>query len=479
MIPVASISNPENRIRTGRFGGHPLKLLAMLLAIVVSQTGCGKPDASTGSPPTSPTVTVARPLVLPIVEWDEYIGRLDAIDSVEIRSRVSGYLESTHFDEGQMVGRGDLLAVIDARPFEAKLGAAKAMEREADARLIEARSKLKQAQAERADSRAQLSLADNRYRRARSLQESRAMSREELDVRESEQLQARAAVEAANAQIESANAGIATAQASIATAKANVRAAQLEVDYTRIRAPISGRISRRYVTNGNLIEGGNSLSTLLTTIVSTNPIHCYFDADEQAFLKYNRLSREGKRESSRDVKNPVFMRLVDEEGFPHQGHMDFVDNRIDPNTGTMRGRAIFPNDESMLTPGLFADVRLPGSGRYDAVLIPDSAIGSDQNEKFVYLVVAGEEQSQVVERRSIDPGPIAKGLRVVRSGLDGSERVVTRGLQRIFPGAAVEASEETISPSADDSLPDNYTPVPPEQWLSRKASETTAENASK
>lgn len=468
--PTDLINRPQRRSKIyyppKRFDMKQILICAVLLLATMTLTGgCSQDSASSVPPPQPPAkVTITKPVVLPIVEWDQYTGRLDAIDSVEVRSRVSGYLQSTHFDEGQIVNAGDLLAIIDPRPFEAELSAAKSGIQEANARLAESRSMLRQAQAEQADAEAKLALANSRVDRTRNLVQSRAMSDEELDVRRSEKLQATAALEAAKAQIETAKAGIATAIAAIESAKAVVEAAQLNVQYTQIRAPINGRISRRMVTPGNLISGGSALSTLLTTIVSTNPIHCYFDANEQAFLKYARLSREGKRESSRDVKNPVYMRLIDENGFPHLGHMDFVDNQIDPNTGTMRGRAIFPNDDSTLTPGLFAEVRLPGSGRYDAVLIPDSAVGSDQSEKFVYVV---DTENKII-RKPIELGPIAKGLRVIRSGLDGSESIVTRGLQRIFPGSIVEPTSEEINVAKDGDLPDDYQPVPPERWLSRR-----------
>lgn len=445
---------------------HTRSCLLLATASICFAGGC-QPTASSDTPPAAnPSVSVARPLTAPVVEWDEYVGRLEAIEFIEVRARVSGYLESIHFAEGQLVKEGDLLLVIDPRPFEAELNSSLARLEEANAKLAESQALLKQAEAEKADAEAQLTLADKRLDRAILLGRSNAISEEDVDVRQSEQLQATAAIEAANAQVESAKAGIASSKASIQTAQADVRSAELNVTYTQVRSPIDGRISRRYVTQGNLIGGGSQSSTLLTTIVSINPIHCYFDADEQAFLKYLRLSREGTRESSRDVKNPVYMRLVDEQGFPHLGHMDFVDNRIDPNTGTMRGRAIFPNDDNTLTPGLFAEVRLPGSGRYEAVLIPDSAIGSDQSEKFVYVV--GEDNT--IERRRIELGPIAKGLRVIRSGLDGSETIVTRGLQRVFPGVAVTPSEEIVEASTDGDLPDAYEPVPPEAWLSKRPS---------
>lgn len=450
------------------FGVVSAGWLAATLALTIA-VGC-QPASQSSAPPPAAAVTVAKPVVMPIVEWDEYTGRLEAIDTVEVRARVSGYLESTHFNEGQTVERGDLLAIIDPRPFEAELHAAEARLAEANARGSEAESILRQAEAERADAQAQVTLANSRLNRARSLIQSRAISQEELDVRNSEQLQATAAIEAANATIESAKAGIATATAAVETARANIETATLNLEYTRIRAPVTGRISRRYVTEGNLISGGSNLSTLLTTIVSMSPIHCYFDANELAFLKYVRLSRQGKRASSRDVKNPVYVALVDETGFPHTGHMDFVDNRIDPNTGTMRGRAILANDDGLLTPGLFVKLRLPGSGRYDAVLIPDSAVGSDQTNKYVYVIAEDGSVTQV----PVTLGPLSHGLRIVREGLDGSEKIVTRGLQRIFPGVKVEATDETIQPTPDEGLPDDYEPVAKEDWLSDEPAQVPA-----
>lgn len=446
----------------------PLSVAVGLICICVPLAGCkSKSQESAPQPPTP--VTVAQPVVLPIVEWDEYTGRLDAIDSVEIRARVSGYLKSIHFDEGVPVQPGDLLAIIDPRPFEAALSSARAQLKEAEAKKSESEAMRRQAEAVKADSEAQLTLANQRLDRAEKLARSNAIAQEELDERASEKLQAEAALEASKAAIESAIAAIATADAGIETASANVDSAELDLSYTEIRAPIAGVISRRYVTEGNLISGGSALSTLLTTIVSVNPIHVYFDADEQAFLKYVRLSREGKRESSRDAKNPVYLRLIDETGFPHLGHMDFVDNQIDPNTGTIRGRAIFPNDDNSLTPGLFAEVRLPGSGRYEAVLIPDSAVGADQSERYVYVV----DDDNTVVRKRVELGPMNKGLRVIRSGIDGTEMVVTRGLQRVFPGSKVDPKVETIEPSAetDGGLPDDYQPVPPEDWINRDSSQ--------
>ncbi|HUQ70991.1 MAG TPA: efflux RND transporter periplasmic adaptor subunit, partial [Planctomycetaceae bacterium] len=239
--------------------------------------------------------------------------------------------------------------------------------------------------------------------------------------------------------------------------------AQLNLEYTEVRAPVTGRISSRLVTEGNLIVGGTGQPTLLTTIVSLDPIYCVFDADEQSFLKYNRLMREGKRPSSRDVKNPVYVGLADEpHQYPHQGHMDFVDNRLDAETGTLRGRAILPNKDLSLTPGLFARLRLPGSGRYDAILIPDLAVGTDQSEKYVFVI----DEQDTIRRQAVELGPIVRGLRIVRTGLDGSEQIVLRGLQRVQPGVVVQAKPETIV-MKDDGLPLDAEPLPPENWLTR------------
>ncbi|QGJ71550.1 Toluene efflux pump periplasmic linker protein TtgG [Planctomycetales bacterium 10988] len=441
----------------------PIGLLMLGLLLTLGITGCQESKAAPESPVEAPAVevSVAKPVRTPIVEWDEYTGRFDAIDSVEVRSRVSGYLQSIHFEEGEEVKEGNLLIIIDPRPFVAELNGANAREKEANARLKESQAMLEQAKAEKAQADAQVSLAERQLKRAEQLEARDAISEEEIDVRSTAVLDAKAQQENAKAMIASAEAGIATANAAIETAKSDVETAKLNLNYTQIRAPITGLISRRYVTPGNLISGGSNESTLLTTIVSMNPIHCYFDANEQAFLKYVRLSQQGKRQSSRDVKNPVYVSLIDEKGFPHKGHMDFVDNRIDPNTGTMRGRAILPNDDKVLVPGLFGKVRLPGSGRYEAVLIPDSSVGSDQSEKFVYTVNEKEE----VERKTVALGPLVHGLRVIRDGLDGSEMLITRGLQRVFPGSKVTPIEESIEMETEEGLPDDYQPVPKEEWL--------------
>ena len=437
-----------------------LKTLILFVALV-PVWGCDEEESAPSKPPP-PTVTVAEVVSMPIVEWDQYTGRLDSIENVEVRARVSGYLESTHFEEGQIVSRGDLLAIIDPRPFEAALTAADASYKEAEARIRESEALLRQNEVLRTEAQTQLLVAKKRYERAKALAAGNAASEEILDTRAAEELTAAASVEGAEAQIESAKAAIATAEAAREIARAEMQTAQLNLQYTRVRAPIDGRISRRMVTQGNLISGGSEQSALLTTIVSVRPIHVYFDANEAEFLKYVRLAKAGKRESSRDVKNPIYLALLDEDGYPHRGHMDFVDNRVDPNTGTMRGRAILANEDGLLTPGLFAQVRLPGSGRYDAVLIPDSAVGSDQSDKFVFVV----DQQKQIKRRVVDLGPISHGLRIVRDGLNPGDTIVLNGLQLVRDGQTVQTESGVIEVESGD-LPDQYVPVPREQWLSR------------
>ena len=425
-------------------------------------------------------MTVAAPITKQIVEWDAYTGRLEAVNLVEIRARVSGYLQSVHFDEGEIVDVGDLLIIIDPRPFEAELSAAKAKVRQSDSRLLQARAMLNEAKARRLQSDAQLNLAEVRYRRTKQLSERNASSQEEVDEREAELLQAKADIESVNASISSAEAAIATAEAEIELAKAGVETAELNLQYTQIRSPVKGRISRKEVTEGNLIAGGTATSSLLTTITSMQPIFCVFDATEQDVLKYVRLAASGQRESSRVVKNPAYLGLADEEGFPHHGHIDFVDNRFDTSTASMRARCVFSNEDELMVPGMFARIRIPGCASHRAVLIPDSAIGTDQSSQYVVVVV-----DSVVERRAIKTGPIVDGLRVIREGLNGDETVVIEGLLQSLrvigeteafddsvlaagelpPLARVITVEGTIE-AIEDGLPDDYQPVPKEEWIS-------------
>ena len=373
---------------------------AFLASLCLLLAACG---SSAPPPPEPPKVTVAQPLVRQVTDWDEYTGRLAAVESVEIRARVSGYLQSVHFQDGALVERGDLLFVIDPRPYQAALD---------------------EARADLTRSRVRLELAANDLDRAQRLFASRAISEEELDARTKEKREADAALEAA---------------------QAAEKASALNLEFSRIRAPISGRIGRRLVTVGNLVKGEGNDATLLTTLVSVDPIHAYFTADERSFLRYTRLAERGIRPSSRDAANPVLLQLADEEGFPHEGTMDFVDNQVDRTTGTMQGRAIFPNPHGVLTPGLFGRIKLLGEGPYDALIVPDEAIGTDQAQRLVYVV----GPDNVVVPRPVTLGRSLGTLRIIRSGLEPTDRVVINGLMRIRPGAAVTPVDGTIPEPAD------------------------------
>jgi multidrug efflux system membrane fusion protein len=378
-------------------------LLCVPLAGGLLLSACQQQQAS-APPPPPPKVTVSQPVVREVTEWDEYTGRIEAVESVEVRARVSGYLQSVHFTDGAIVKKGTLLFVIDPRPYQAELNRAKASLEQAIARYDRTQKD---------------------FTRAQQLIKSRAVSQEEVDTRGADQREAQEAVQAARAAVESA---------------------QLNVEFTQVRAPISGRISREFVTVGNLINGGSADSTLLTRIVSLDPIYCYFDVDERSYLRYARLWRDEQRSSPREVKIPVQLGLANETGFPHQGQLDFVDNRLDPNTGTMTGRAIFSNPDLALFPGLFARVRMPGSGRYEALMIPDEAVGTDQTQRFAFVV----NDQDIVEYRKVELGPIINGLRVIRNGLRPEEWVIVSGVQRVRTGAKVDPQKQ--EPPEDQAL---------------------------
>ena len=362
-------------------------------ALILSVTGCKKQKAQAAPPP--PAVSVIHPVERKIVEWDEYIGRLESPETVELRARVSGYLEKVHFKEGKEVKKGDLLFTIDQRPYQAEFDHA-------------------EAEYQRASS--QTELAKNDSERAKRLIGTKAISEEDYDTKLKTYL---------------------AAQATEKSAKATLQSAKLNLEFTEIRAPISGRISRAVVTEGNLISSGvaGSGATLLTTIVSLDPLYLYGDADERAILKYLRLRREGTRVSARDETIPAEMALADESGFPHKGYIDFVDNRIDPTTGTLQARGVFSNADHSLSPGFFGRIRIPGSGKYQALLIPDRALASDQAQKFVYVV----NPEKKVEYRPVKTGPTIDGLRVVKEGLKPGEQIIVEGLLRVRPGVLVDA----------------------------------------
>ncbi len=368
----------------------------MLLALACLPGACTSHPAA----PPAPKVKVVQPLLREITEWDEFTARLDAVESVEVRPRVGGYLETVHFREGAIVHKGDLLFSIDRRPYAA----------------VE-----KRAEADRAIANSRLDLARKNQGRAGGLLASHAISQEESDVRQSNLRQAEASVQEADAAVE---------------------AAKLDVEFTQVMAPVTGRVGRKLVTEGNLITGGvGSQGTLLTTIVSLDPIYVYFEADEGSFLKYVRLARQGQRPSSREFKTAVHVGLADEKGFPREGVMDFVDNQIDRGTGTILGRAVLVNPDLSLVPGLFARLRLPGSGQYKATLLPDEAIASDQSQKYVFVV----DQDGKTQYRPVTIGPLVDGLRVVREGVTAGDWVVVAGLQRARPGLPVDAQKEAIS----------------------------------
>ncbi|WP_145314168.1 efflux RND transporter periplasmic adaptor subunit [Gimesia fumaroli] len=453
-LPPGGIATLKSHLKS-----RQLRSTVLLCCFCISLFGCSQQPTAPAQQ-ALPTVTVAKPVTKQIVEWDAYTGRLEAVDFVEIRARVSGYLQSTHFDEGQIVDKGDLLFIIDPRPYQAELNGAQATLSQSKSQLVLANAKLEEAKAQHQQSEAQLGLSTAQLKRARSLKVKNVTTQDELDQQEAAYLQAKADFEASQAGISSAKATIETAMAVIEAAKAEIEAAQLNLDYTQIYAPVSGRISRKHVTEGNLINGGTTNSSLLTTITSVKPIYCNFDANEQDVLKYIRQAQAGKRASSREAKNPVFLGLVDEAGFPHKGHMDFVDNRFDADTASMRARCVFPNTDQVLFPGMFARIRIPGSASYKAVLIPDSAVGTDQSAQYVYLVA-----DSVVQRRIVKLGPIVDGLRVVREGLKGDETLIIEGLLQARPEMKVQTQEGVIE-VVEDGLPDDYEPLPPEQWIS-------------
>jgi RND family efflux transporter MFP subunit len=320
---------------------------------------------------------------------------------VEVRARVSGYLQSVHFKDGAMVNAGDLLFVIDPRPYRAEVERAKAAQNQAETHL---------------------EWMQNDLARADRLLKSKAISEEEADSRGKAKREAEAALQSTRAALDMA---------------------KLNLEYTQVTAPITGRIGRKLITEGNLVNGNQGQATLLTTIVSVDPVYCYFDPYEHSILKYQKLAREGKEMSLRDGQVVCELELANETGFPHKGVLDFVDNRVDSATGTLRLRGIFPNPapDYLLQPGFFARVRVPGSGKYPALLIPDQAVGTDQDEKFVYVV----NDQDAVEHKRIQMGPVMDGLRVVRAGLSSNDWVVVNGLMSIRAGVKVRPERSSVA----------------------------------
>jgi multidrug efflux system membrane fusion protein len=402
-MELSPTERSEPSTRSVVFDIRSLRGLGPLVVVfALTLSGCGEkppPQAASGPLP----VTVAQPTKRTVTDWDEFTGRFEAVEEVQVRARVGGFVTSVEFRDGAFVGTGDLLYVIDARPFEA-------VAEQADGQL--------------ADARAKGELAKRELDRGLTLVQTSAVSESVVDQR-------RQALQAAKA---------AEMQASGA-----LKAAQLNIEFTHVIAPIGGRVSRHLVSVGNLVQGSDAGGgTLLTSIVSLDPIYIYFDMDEATYLKNNRLYFEGKRPSSRENANPVQVTLVGETKPSHDGKVNFLDNRLDVSTGTLRGRAVIPNKDFSILPGQFGRVRLIGSAPYEALLLPDTAIATDQSRKIVFVV----KEDDTVEARPVILGPLDEGLRVVREGLKAEDRVIVDGLQRVRVGAKVSPHAAPAAPAA-------------------------------
>ena len=354
--------------------------------ILVQLAGCSRGETATPTAAApAPSATVATVVSRQISDFDEFTGRFEAVERVEIRPRVSGYIATVNFVQGREVAKGDVLFVIDPRPYEAEL---------------------KQAQAQLAQTRSQLTLATSEQDRANKLLGAHAISREELESRD--------------AALSQANANVAGAQAAVDTAALNL-------SFTRVTAPITGVVSRAEITAGNLVTGGQ---TLLTTVVSVDPIYVSFQGDEQGFLNFMNYARKG---GEAEITHPVFVGLANEEGYPHQGAIAFVDNEIDAATGTVRVRGRLENHDRQFTPGMFARVKITSAKTFPALLINDSAVGTDQGLKYVLRVGA----DNTIEYRQVKLGPVVDGLQVVREGLNVGDTIVVNGLQHVRPGMTI------------------------------------------
>ncbi|HAU80056.1 MAG TPA: efflux transporter periplasmic adaptor subunit [Stenotrophomonas sp.] len=392
---MTSNSSPHRFTRRLTMAGVSILAAAVL-------TACSGSHAEEAGMPPPPSVSAAPVLVKQVSQWDDFSGRVEAVESVELRPRVSGYIDKVNYVEGQEVKKGDVLFTIDARSYRAELD-------RATAELNRART---QAQVSRSE-------AD----RARRLSDQQAISTETWEQRRAVSEQALAQVQAAQAAVD---------------------AARLNMEFTQVRAPINGRAGRAMVTAGNLVTAGDSAS-VLTTVVSLDKVHVYFDADEGTFLRYAQMARKGERPSERDSELPVKVGLSGETGYPHEGKVDFLDNQVTRSTGTIRVRALLDNADRAFTPGLFARVQLLGSGQFQAMLIDDKAVLTDQDRKFVYVV----DKDNKAQRRDIELGRTADGLRIVEQGLKAGDRVIIDGVQKVFmPGMPVQAKAVAMQPAA-------------------------------
>ena len=380
--------------------GVPVLALAVSLLFAAVITACSSQAEPAAGMPPPPEVSVAQVLSKQVSEWDDFTGRVTAIETVELRPRVSGYVERVAYQEGQEVKKGDLLFVIDQRRYKAQLD---------------------QAQADLERARAEARLAQTQDARAQTLVEAKAISREEFETR-------RAATTQGNAAVRAAEAAVANAQ--------------LDLQFTQVRSPINGRAGRAAVTEGNLAQAD---STLMTTLVSQDPVFVYFESDEQSFLRYQALARDGKRAQS---QNPVRVGLANEQGYPHEGTVDFTDNQVDPATGTIRARAVLRNPDRIFTPGLFARVQLEGSSSVKAMLIDEKAVLTDQDRKYVYVL----GPKNAATRKDVQLGRIVDGLRVVNSGLAPTDKVIVHGVQKVFfPGMPVSPKTVAMGAPAPDA----------------------------
>jgi RND family efflux transporter MFP subunit len=384
-----------------------LRSAAALAAIgtlaLAGGTGCNRGQAQPKMTP--PAVTVAAVERQELVEWDEFTGRTEPIELVEVRPRVSGHIQEVRFDAGKLVKKGDVLFVIDPRWHQAEF---------------------ERRQAEYEQAKVRLENAEREANRTGQLLTTHAISTEEAEARDFRFKEAKAALLAA--------------QAARDTAK-------LDLDYTEIRAPINGRVSRALVTTGNYVSGIPGAASVLTTLVSVDPMYVYADIDENSLLKFNALAQAQKLEGGTDGKVPVELQLADEQGFPHRGYIESFDNRLDPNTGSILLRAVFDNKDERIVPGLFARIRVPLSARHPALLVEERAIGTDQGQKYVFSL----SSSNTVEYRAVKLGPDVNGKRIIREGLQAGEQIVVNGLQRVRPGMPV-APQSEVATQQDSSL---------------------------
>jgi RND family efflux transporter MFP subunit len=383
---------------------HPATIVLRLAALIFVVASCFPVGIlAADAPAAPPAVTVSQPIRRELAEWDEYTGQFAAKEYVEIRARVSGYLTEIHFADGQIVKEGDLLFVIDPRPYEATLAAARA---------------------QLAQANAQVDLATQQLNRSAELRKKDFEPASNYDQRVSDLKVATAATE---------------------SAKAAIRSAELNVGFTRITAPLAGRISNHQVSVGNLVSGSDSAATpALTTIVSLDPIYFYFDMSEGDYLTYQRATAAGKLDEARD-SSPVYVRLTDETEWPRRGLLNFIDNQVDRGAGTIRARATFANSDFFVTPGQFGRIRIAASERYNAILIPDGAVVTDQSRKVVMTV----KDDGTVEPKVVRPGPMTDdGLRIIRSGLAPTDRVIINGLVRARPGGKVTPQPGKIETAA-------------------------------